>query len=170
MRRSWSNSRWMSACACTAWSRCSARAPKRSRRNRSRFRKRSAATIRVRAAAARNTRNAAVRLIAADARRYTQIKFLRIGVNLRASAASLRDQFFACADLAQAAVDPLLGQLLLHAVLREPRAQVAKVHVIERLVLIEAGKHHRLFARHRIFVQSASTARKSPSSCTAWAS
>ena len=58
-----------------------------------------------------------------------------------------------CADLAQAPVDPQLGELLLNPVLGEPRAEIAPIHVIERLVLIEAGEHHRLFARARILVE-----------------
>src|SRR5260370_25611803 len=56
------------------------------------------------------------------------------------------------ANLAEAAVDPLLGQLLLHSVLRQARAQTGEVHVIHLLVLIEAPEHHRLLARYWIFV------------------
>jgi hypothetical protein len=52
------------------------------------------------------------------------------------------DQLFARADLAQAAVDPLLGQLLLHAILRKPRAEAREIDQIHLLVLIEAGKQH----------------------------
>jgi hypothetical protein len=42
------------------------------------------------------------------------------------------------ADFAQAVIDPELGQLLLRAILRKTRAQAAKIHVVERLILIKA--------------------------------
>src|ERR1700722_637623 len=61
-------------------------------------------------------------------------------------------QLFPRAKLPQAPVNPLLGQLLLHAILRQPRAQAGEIDVIHLLVLIEAGENQRLFARDRIFV------------------
>jgi hypothetical protein len=52
----------------------------------------------------------------------------------------------------QAMIDPLLGQFLLRAVLRKPRSQIVESHVIERLILIRAGKHNRLLPADRVFV------------------
>src|SRR5436309_3416203 len=66
---------------------------------------------------------------------------------------SRNHQFFPRADLTQAAVDPLLRQLLLDAVLREARAESVPIHVIERLVLIKAGEYHGLFSSERILVK-----------------
>src|SRR2546423_195153 len=64
----------------------------------------------------------------------------------------LHRYFFTAADLAKAAVDPLLGQLLLHAVLGKPRVQAGEIHVVKRLVLIEAGENDGLFPGDRVFV------------------
>ena len=55
--------------------------------------------------------------------------------------------------MAQAPVHPQLGELLLHAVLRQTVAQPREIHAVERLVLIEAGEHHRLRARLGVLVQ-----------------
>ena len=45
----------------------------------------------------------------------------------------MRDYLFAGAELAQAAVDPEFGELLLNGVLREPAAQAVEADVVERL-------------------------------------
>src|SRR5947207_217861 len=49
--------------------------------------------------------------------------------------ASLRGGGFAPAEMAQAAVDPQLGQFLLRAILRQPPAQGRKIDPVEILVL-----------------------------------
>ena len=49
--------------------------------------------------------------------------------------------------------DPARRELLLHAVLTEPRVQHAEVHVIERLVLVVAGEHHALLTGPGIAVE-----------------
>src|SRR5205823_12235173 len=54
------------------------------------------------------------------------------------------------AEMAQAAVDPCLCQLLLGAVLRQPPPQCAEIDAVEILVLVEAGEHHRLRAGRRV--------------------
>src|SRR5262245_62654505 len=54
------------------------------------------------------------------------------------------------AEMAQRAVDPQPRELLLHAVLPEPRAQNVEIDAIEILVLVEAGEHHTLDAAFRI--------------------
>src|ERR1700704_2913507 len=54
------------------------------------------------------------------------------------------------AQLPQRAVDPQPRELLLHAVLAEPGAQIAEVDAVEVLVLVEAGKYHALDAGHGI--------------------
>src|SRR5438309_919893 len=59
---------------------------------------------------------------------------------------------FARAELAEAAVDPLFRELLLHAVLRKARAQVAPVHLIERLILIEATEDDGFCAARGVLV------------------
>src|SRR5204862_6934886 len=56
----------------------------------------------------------------------------------------------AAAEMAQAAVDPCLCQLLLCAVLRQPPPQGAEIDAVEILVLVEAGEHHRLGAGRRV--------------------
>ena len=52
----------------------------------------------------------------------------------------------------EAAVDPEFGELLLHAVLLQAGAEVAPIDFVERLVLIEAGEDHGLFAGFGILV------------------
>ena len=52
----------------------------------------------------------------------------------------------------QAAVDPELGQLFLHAVLREAAAQGAEIDAVHFLVLVEAGEDDGLGAGHRVAV------------------
>src|SRR5262245_65172810 len=47
-------------------------------------------------------------------------------------------------ELAQRAVDPEPGELLLHPVLAEPGAQALEVDAVDVLVLIETGEHHAL--------------------------
>src|SRR5439155_11020411 len=47
-------------------------------------------------------------------------------------------------QLPERTVNPLLGQLLLHAILAEARAQAAEVDAVELLVLVEAGEHDAL--------------------------
>src|SRR5205814_10408172 len=66
------------------------------------------------------------------------------------SRVSLRRGGGAPAEVAQAAVDPLLGQLLLRAVLRQAAAQGREIDAVEILVLVEAGEHHRLGAGRRV--------------------
>src|SRR5262249_33870380 len=56
------------------------------------------------------------------------------------------------AELAEAPVDPVGGQLLLDAVLAEAAAQRPEIHLIERLILVEAGEDDRLLSRLRIGV------------------
>jgi hypothetical protein len=65
----------------------------------------------------------------------------------------LDDEFLPRANLTQALVDPKLGELFLDVVLGQARSEITPIHVIERLVLIEAGEHHRLFSRARILVE-----------------
>ncbi len=57
------------------------------------------------------------------------------------------------ADLSAAAPDPLRGQFLLHAVLRQARLERSEVDLVQGLVLIEAGEHVRHFAGRRIAVR-----------------
>ncbi len=65
---------------------------------------------------------------------------------------SSRNQLRPRTNRAEAVVNPELGQFFLRAVLRETRAEVAELHLIERLILIKAGKDHGLFTGHRILV------------------
>ena len=55
----------------------------------------------------------------------------------------------------EAAVHPLGRQLFLDAVLAEPVAQDREIHLIQGLVLVEAGEHHCLLAGRRIVAQHA---------------
>src|SRR5258708_38849116 len=50
------------------------------------------------------------------------------------------------AQVPQRAVDPQPRELLLHAMLTQPRAQIVEVDAVEILVLVEAGEHHALDA------------------------
>ena len=52
----------------------------------------------------------------------------------------------------QGAVDPQFRQLLLNAVLSQPRTKVAEVNVIEVLILVEAGEDNLLHASDRVFM------------------
>src|ERR1041385_6630571 len=56
------------------------------------------------------------------------------------------------AEVAEAAVDPELRQLLLRAVLREAAAQGAEIDAVEVLVLVEAGEDDSLGAGRRLVV------------------
>ena len=70
----------------------------------------------------------------------------------------------------QRAVDPLCRQLLLRAVLPQPLIQRRKIDPVQRLVLVEAGEHHRRARRSPDRSAAAGTARRPPSSCIASAS
>src|SRR5215470_16154703 len=65
-------------------------------------------------------------------------------------ASLLRGGGLAPAETAETAVDPLLGQFLLRAVLRKAAAQRAEIHAIQILVLVEAGEHDGLGAARRV--------------------
>src|SRR5690348_5646342 len=54
------------------------------------------------------------------------------------------------AELAQRAVDPLAGDLLLHAVLAQALVETGKIDLIDRLILVEAGEHHTLLVGDRV--------------------
>src|SRR5258708_36581101 len=46
------------------------------------------------------------------------------------------------AQLPQRAVDPQPRELLLHAILTQPRAQIVEIDAVEILALVKAGEHH----------------------------
>src|SRR6516162_9970733 len=54
------------------------------------------------------------------------------------------------AEVPQAAVDPERGELLLHRILAQALVQNAEIHLIERLVLVEAGEDNGLGAAHGV--------------------
>lgn len=54
------------------------------------------------------------------------------------------------ADAAKAFVDPELRELFLDTVLRETSTQVVKPHVIQWLILVEAGKDNVFLSGHWI--------------------
>src|SRR5688572_14929166 len=53
----------------------------------------------------------------------------------------------------QGAIDPLSGELFLQGVLPQPLAKRSEIDEVDRLVLVEAGKHERGLARRGIDVR-----------------